>query len=106
MNNIFESIFGCRKRAIIKELNASLQRANEKIKRLETANAEFKTNNNKLGLTIKQAETDRMKLARELEAANEGKNKAWEKLEGLRKEIQALESKIQKRGKDGRFLKK
>ena len=106
MNNIFESIFGCRKRAIIKELDASLHRAFEKIKRLETTIAELRSINNKLGQTIKQADADRMKLARELDAANDGKKKAWERLEALRGEIKNLEAKIQKRGKDGRFVKK
>lgn len=106
MNNIFETIFGCRKRAIIRELNASLSRANEKIKRIETANAELRSMNNKLCLTARRLESERGRLAYDLKEATDGKNRAWEKLESLRWEYKELEGKLQKRGADGRFIKK
>lgn len=105
MKKFFE-IFTCRKSAVIKELNGSLEKANAKIAALETSIAEYKRVNEQLGSSLKTSERERMKAASEAKAATEAKNRVWEKLENLRKEYKELEKKVQKRGKNGRFIKK
>lgn len=106
MINIFENIFGCRKKAIIKRLNASLERANEKIATLEASIAECKRKNQELGSSLNASERERTKAVNDAKAATEAKNRVWEKLEILRKEYKELEKKLQKRGANGRFIKK
>ena len=106
MRNIFEGIFGCRKKAIIEKLNASLEQANEKIKEIEAANAELRSMNKKLSLPVKNLENERVRLAYDVKEATDGQNRVWEKLEMLRWEYKDLEKKLQKRGADGRFIKK
>ncbi len=105
MKKFFE-IFTCRKSAVIKELNGSLEKANAKIAALETSIEEYKRVNERLGSSLKASERERMKAASEAKAATEVKNRVWEKLETLRKEYKELEKKVQKRGKNGRFIKK
>lgn len=105
MKKFFE-IFTCRKSAVIKELNGSLEKANAKIADLETIIEVYKRANEKLGSAFKTADKERVEQAQIANAAIEAKNRVWEKLENLRKEYKELEKKVQKRGKNGRFIKK
>lgn len=105
MKNIL-SIFSSKKNKIIEELNKELAKANAKIAELETANKEYKRVNNQLGTALKVAEAARTELKTRLEASVEGRRKAYATIFTLRKEIKELDKKVQKRGKNGRFIKK
>lgn len=112
MKKFFE-IFTCRKSAVIKELNGSLDKANAKIAELKTANEEYKRVNNQLGSALKAAEKERIELAQALEAEKIGRGRTWATLGKVRRELSDVRAKLReaeakkpKRAKNGRFAKK